>query len=96
MPRDKCPWHRQMKMSLAHFWEDVQSKDSDWEVIHVKSMGIDKPSEVERSCRELRRESLILARRQEKEATSKGQRVRKQRFYSWFTCILFCNCFMIH
>lgn len=30
LPRDKCPWHRQMKMCLE-FWEEVQAKDSsDW------------------------------------------------------------------
>lgn len=28
LPRDKCPWHRQIKMSLE-FWDNVQAKDSD-------------------------------------------------------------------
>lgn len=43
-------------MSLE-FWEDVRAKDRDWKVILLKSRGIDKLPELERSCRELRTKS---------------------------------------
>lgn len=54
LPRDKCPWHRQMKMSLE-FWEDVQAKDSsDWKSSLWNPWELISLSEAERSCRELR------------------------------------------
>lgn len=56
LPSDECPSHRKLKMSLE-FWKDVQTKAKNWKVIIVKSMRIDKSSEVERSCRELRTKS---------------------------------------